>query len=245
MENKLILVDGKIKDISTKLIEYLDFKDSIFENEFVESFGDSFKLVKLLKTGHDLISRRKFNAFLKGFCYDDTPTEEQLSKLNKYIDNEGKAEFIADMFSKALLSKSKLSNMVMGILLGDLINTRDNISIYHLLCADALEVFYDIDVKCFHQMVEYMKIEEKSFSEKFWGHKHSFIKNLDYEHFNKYGMFASNITIRKSLQNDLIALDNREKDYDGNEKGIYKTYYLTEAGELFYTYIDKISSYLD
>lgn len=252
MENKLIPINDKIiEDISTKLIEYLDFKDSIFENEFVESFGDVFKVVKLLKTGHDLISRRKFNAFLKGFCYDDTPTDEQLSKLHKYINNETKAEFIADMFSKVLTSNSKLACMIMGIMINDLASNDKDINHSQLICANALTNFFDDDIKNYSKIIKYldenMKKRPRATNKGFYeGHS-----------FNKFCKESTrdentiNMTLYKAISHQLFL---SEYDIDTNfdsddissssvESSIY--FSLTNAGELLYTYINKISSQLE
>ena len=89
-----------IKDISGKLTEYLEIKDSIVENEYFEVFGDAFSVIRLLKNANSLIVKKRFQAFLKGFSKQDNPSDWQLSKLYDYIDNEAKAEYIADLFSK-------------------------------------------------------------------------------------------------------------------------------------------------
>ncbi|MDU5081204.1 hypothetical protein [uncultured Tissierella sp.] len=254
MENKLISVnDDIIKDISTKLIEYLDFKDSIFENEFVESFGDSFKVVKLLKSGHDLIAQRKLKAFLNGFCYDNTPTEEQLLKLYKYINNEKKAEFIADMFSKVLMSNSKLACMIMGMMINDLTENNKDINHSQLICANALVSFFDDDVKNYYKIIDFMyeNMKEKLIEEYkgfYQGHRfYSYCKN------NKMDTNSMNMTLYKSISYQLF-LTNYEVDVDVDvDEDFYastdvnpSTYIsLTTAGELFFEYINKISSCLE
>lgn len=42
-------------------------------------------------------------AFLNGFKPDEVPTDGQLVKLQDYVDNEAKAQFISDTLSKILL----------------------------------------------------------------------------------------------------------------------------------------------
>lgn len=254
MSNKLVPInEDVIRDISAKLVEYLDFKDSIFENEFVESFGDSFKLIKLLKTGHDLISRRKFNAFLKGFCYDGTPTEEQLLKLHKYINNETKAEFIADMFSKVLMSNSKLACMVMGTMINDLSSSDKDITHTQLICANSLTSFFDNDIKNYYKLVTFIINDIDSI---FYGQLIGFCEsdNSNYHKFcgkNSKNENNINMTLYKAISNQLfferneIIPDVQNEDYYFNTVDSEIHFIMTKAGELLYEYIKKISSYLE
>ncbi|MFZ3103058.1 MAG: hypothetical protein WA131_08535 [Desulfitobacteriaceae bacterium] len=94
-------------NISNKLDKYLDVKDLVLENDYIEVLGYSVSVFKIFKNASGLIAKKRFQAFLKGFNGVDKPSECQLAKLYDYIDNEVKAEFIADIFSKVLLSNSK------------------------------------------------------------------------------------------------------------------------------------------
>ena len=259
MANNLIPQNNHtITNISEKLSKYLDIRDTIFENEFVEASGDSFKIIKLFKTGHDLISQRKLNAFLDGFCYDDTPTEEQLSKLDKYIDNENKAEFVATMFSRVLMSNSKLACMVMGVIINDLTNENEDITHSQLICANSLTGFFDADIINYYHIINFSY--ERSLRQ---GHMHmqyntkvgfydyAFRKFLNE---NYYDINSMNMTLHKATSYQLFLTEievdidvdvDVDEDFDAytDTDVSPSTYFvITEAGKLLYEYINKISS---
>ena len=92
------------------------------------------------------MAKKKFMFFLKGFYGVEHPTEEKLERLYKYIDNETKAEFIADTFSKVLLSNSKLSCTVMGYTIQKLVDGKITLTYDDLICSAALCTFFDYDI---------------------------------------------------------------------------------------------------
>ncbi|WP_144498077.1 hypothetical protein [Bacillus paralicheniformis] len=126
---------------------YIQIKNDILDNDFVQLVGDSSKIVGFLRGSSELIIRKKFESFLKGFSLDEKPTEVQLERLIKYIDDETKAEFIADTFSKILLAQSSKACMIMGSVLNEVVKNKDGLSHEHLTCINALLNFYDMDIE--------------------------------------------------------------------------------------------------
>ncbi|MHA7767544.1 hypothetical protein [Bacillus atrophaeus] len=85
---------GLLEKALKHMENYMQVRDDVLENDFVQLIGDSSKIVGFLRGSSELIIRKKFESFLKGFSLEEEPTEAQLEKLIKYIDNETKAEFI-------------------------------------------------------------------------------------------------------------------------------------------------------
>ena len=148
--------DNIFDKISDKLEEYLEVKNDILKNDFFEVLGDSVSVLKFLKNANALITKSRFQSFLKGFNEINKPSEYQLEKLYDYIDNENKAEFIADIFSKVFLSNSKLACVIMGSIAQTLINNKIDISHDDLVCAEALTKFFDYDIKNYKLICEFI-----------------------------------------------------------------------------------------
>jgi hypothetical protein len=226
-----------IEALGDKLGSYLDSKDSIFENNYVEVFGDSFKVVGLLRKASKLISQKRFEAFLKGFKGFDMPTEEQLTKLMEYIDNEQKAEFIADTMQKILLSKSTRACLIMGILIHDLTKNKEDLNLEDLVCLEALTNFFDHDIDNYKYICNYAR-------SKYFDISWSFKSKCKEDGFN----FASILlTVEKAVAHQLLAkeieveLDIDSDDVDLSEAENNVNYSLTSPGNKFYDYILRIS----
>jgi hypothetical protein len=146
MGNEIEKAKNMLDTISDKLKKYIDIKEDILDNEYVQVLGDVSKVVGLLRNASSLIAQKRFEAFLKGFKPDDVPTEEQLAKLRDYIDNEQKAQFISDTLSKILLSKSTKSCTILGMIMYEVIENKQNISHDYLVCIDALMNLFDKDI---------------------------------------------------------------------------------------------------
>lgn len=147
-ESSLKIVDM----LDDKLSLYLDVKESFADNDFIELFGDSIKIFGFLRKASKLVSQKRFDAFLKGFQDKELPSEEQIERLVKYIDNEQKAEFIADTMQKILLSKSSKSCLIMGMIVKDLLNNKAELTLEDLVSIDALTNFFDYDITNFYRI---------------------------------------------------------------------------------------------
>lgn len=229
-----------IENISETLEKYLEVKDILIENDITEALSDSFSLLKLLKNANSLIAKKKFQHFLKGFNVENRPSDYQLAKLHKYIDNTVKAEFIADMFSKILLSNSKLSCAILGSISQKLIENNQDISHEDLICAEAITKFFDYDIRNFKIICDYHRIKKRKDSRYF---------KLDYI-FSKYckdniktNYESVNLTLEKSISYQLIFKENEvdlnvdEDNIDMSSADTTEWCYITNPGEQMYKYI--------
>lgn len=119
--------------------------------------GDASSILKVFKSANSLIVKKKFQSFLRGFSEVDKPSAYQLNKLYEYIDSEVKAEFIADIFTKVLLSNSKLACVIMGSISQKLIENNQEISHEDLICAEAITKFFDYDIRNYKIICDYLE----------------------------------------------------------------------------------------
>lgn len=143
--------------LDTKLSKYLSLKDGLINNDYVEVFGDAFKVLKLISSTSQLISKKKLAYFLKGLSYNQEPTDVQLHKLYEYINSEQKAEFISESVIKVFNSNSKKASYLIGLLIHGLINSNVNITYKELVCANALSTFFDYDLDNIIILNKYIK----------------------------------------------------------------------------------------
>ncbi|MCY7918895.1 hypothetical protein [Bacillus vallismortis] len=228
------IVQGS-KDLFEKALKhmerYMQVRDDFLENDIVQLIGDSSKIVGFLRGSSELIIRKKFESFLKGFSLEQEPTEAQLEKLIKYIDNETKAEFIADSFSKILLAQSSKACMIMGSILNDILANKDNLSHEHLTCFNVLLNFYDMDIGNF-KLLHFALTERRKAN---WESLNFVLRDTYYEHSSLF------ITLEKSISNQIIIRDiettrrNRKTEVKNEEY-----YRLTRSGKLLGSYVNRI-----
>lgn len=241
-----------------RLKYYLEVKDKLLDNDYFELAGDLFKVAQFIKGANELIINKKFNAFLKGFSEVETPTEKQIEKLIDYIDDESKADFISDTFTKILLSNSSKACLVMGTLLKSMVDEGGNLEHEKLVCIAALRDFFDVDLKNYISFFDYHDYHHAKTI------KIDFFKSQDkYRTFNlnKLKKFADEkgishssmlLTLEKAINSQLI---NRyfesdiDVDYDAemeqtdvrnNEVNEY--YGFSSSGKILYQYTKRISS---
>jgi len=211
-----------IDALSEKLSTYLAIKDSILENEYVELLGDCSKVYGFLRNASKLVARKRFESFLKGFRDDEEPTEEQLAKLMKYIDNEQKAEFIADTFQKILLSKSSKSCLIMGTIMQDILKKKAELTLEDLVCLDALTNFFDCDFENYRYICNdaYPKTNKEFKLSTDW-----FVKCKE----DDFSDASVLLTVSKAVSHQLM---NKDDDL---------SYSMTEPGDKLYEHILRIS----
>ncbi len=182
--------------------------------------------------------QKKFKSFLKGFSIDEKPTEIQLRKLKEYIDNETKAEFVADTFSKILLSNSSKACLIMGTILKDIVEMRNDLKHEELIAINALKEFYDVDIVNFNiiQSVFVEKSEEKIGSTDILSKiKHnnlddiSVLMTLDKAAATQL-LF---VTTSVDMSTEVNKFENRRKEADN-------FYVMTSGGKLLTKYIKRI-----
>jgi hypothetical protein len=205
MDNDIVKADV-LQNISSKIAEYLDIKDSIIEDDFVEVLGDSFKVIGVLRKASMAISKKKFISFLKGFSNSEIPTEQQLKRLSDYINSEQKAEFISDTFSKILLSRSTKACLIMGSILQRIVDNKKNLTYSELICINSLTVFFDEDVELYKYIYKQILNSKKHYirlSMKFYNSCKE--DGIDIDNFS--------LMLEKCLANQLLM---REYDVDLN-----------------------------
>lgn len=163
MSNELEKAKDMLDTISDKLKGYLDVRDNVLDNEYVQVLGDVSKVVGLLRTASTFIAQKRFESFLKGFKPDEVPTEEQLAKLRDYIDSEEKAQFISDTLSKILLSKSTDSCTILGMIMHEVIENKQDLSHDYLVCIDSLMNLFDKDIENIRFVYEFFDTTKKGF----------------------------------------------------------------------------------
>lgn len=232
-----------LDNISDKLVEYLDVKDTILENDYIEVLGDSVNVLKLLKNANELIVKKRFQFFLKGFNGIDKPSEYQLQKLYDYVDNEIKAEFIADIFSKVFLSNSKLACVIMGIIAQTLMDSKQEVSHDELVCAEALTNFFDYDIKNYKLICKYLEFYIEKYP-----HKKRDGFELNYA-LNKFCLDngatnsdSINLTLEKAIAYQLFYKEI-EVDFDKDDDSVNMSelYNITSSGQKLYQYIQDTS----
>jgi hypothetical protein len=163
LDNKELVQQAK--DIWGKATEhiahYLDLKKGILENDYVEVLGDTFKVIGFVKNTTSIVMQKRFESFLKGFKPDEISTEKQIEKLIDYIDDETKAEFIADTFSKIMLARSSKACLIMGAMLQSMLNNKAKLSHRDLICIHALSNFFDDDISNFNFIYRYISTNNK------------------------------------------------------------------------------------
>lgn len=238
-----INVMSQAKNIYDKVTDhishYLDIKEGIMESELIQVAGDSIKVLGVVKKATSLIMQKKFEMFLNGFNPNQIPTEEQMDKLLQYIDDETKAEFVADTFSKVMLSHSSIASFIMGTLLSSMVENKNSISHHDLICIQALSDFFNDDLKNFKFLYEYLNFTSDGrfidFPRPAPLKGHSFDNARD-----KKGLLyqSVNLTIEKSIAYQLMIRHNEVKiNIDKKSNEVDEYYRTTGPGDQLYTYI--------
>jgi len=245
MGNELEKANDMLDSISDKLKGYLDVRDKILDNEYVQVLGDVSKVVGLLRNASALISQKRFEAFLKGFKPEEVPTDKQLAKLRDYIDNEEKAQFISDTLSKILLSKSTKSCTILGMIMYDVIENKQNISHDYLVCIDALMNLFDKDIENIKFVYDYFGITQK---DSFFATGRDFRQACSNSGIDRSSML---LTLEKAVNQQLIRrnydinvdldIDVETPSFSSGQADNDEYYSKSTPGSLLYNFINAIS----
>lgn len=245
MVNELDKAKDVLDSITDKLKDYLDLKDKVMENEYVQVFGEASKVVGFLRTANAFIGQKRFEAFLKGFKPDEVPTDEQLAKLRDYVDSEEKAQFISDTLSKILLSKSTTSCTILGMIMYDIIENKEDLTHDYLICIDSLMSLFDKDIdniKFIYKFIETTK------SGRFFATGRDFRKACNDSNIDRSSML---LTIDKAVNYQLLTRTYEielELDVDDDNPSSAtgtadndELYRKSSPGKLLYSFIQKIN----
>lgn len=241
MEDSLI---DKTKDVWEKALLHISQHLELEKvKDYTELLGDIFKVVNFVRGTTSFILQKRFEHFLKGFSKKDVPTEKQIEKLMEYIDNEKKAEFIADTFSKIILARSSKACLIMGTLLQTMLDNKDDLTYKELIVIQALSTFFDEDITNFMFIFNFIDQERQS---KVIG-RDVLSSYLSGKHFNeeleKNGLDKNSmqLTIEKLAANQLLTKSSRVKSKTGDfitaEAETEPYFQVTEPGVLLHTYI--------
>ncbi|MED3928359.1 hypothetical protein P4594_25260, partial [Priestia megaterium] len=244
--------NGEEREIVQKALEnfqkYLELKDTILNNKYIELFSEVSKAVSFVRGVNDLITRKKFQRFLEGFGEDIQPTEAKIKKLVKYVNNEKRAEFISNTFTKVVLSNSSKSCVLMGSILHSIVSEDGPLEHKKLICINALTTFFDNDLDNFYSLSQYLKFKNTDSKRKFKSISLPTMKdyckkeNLDFE--------SISITAEKCVSSQIMSkyyipdisatMDREAESIDIDNIDMDEFYQITNSGELLLQYMDKI-----
>lgn len=139
----------QLPELYNTLVGYIDkygnYKEKIVDDTLVEFTGDIFKTVKTISKANDMFRLLKFKHFLKGLKGSQTD-EKEIERLILYIDDTKKAEYVLDMINKVLNANSKLACVVLGTMMGELVNRKGNVQQEHLQLMCCISVLTDYDI---------------------------------------------------------------------------------------------------
>jgi len=157
----LVMVLDKFKQISD---DYSDVKDLIVNDYNMELAEDSFKTLKMIHNTGKIFDMIKFRHFINGLNRNEI-TEEDLSKLIKYLDNKEKVEFVSNTFKKIINSNSKICCYIMGLIFNEIVNKNRQINQIDIAIINALGNLNDFDVLNFKNLmtVHYNYVKKSKF----------------------------------------------------------------------------------
>lgn len=222
--------------------KYLEIKDQVLKNEYVEIFGEMSKIVSFVRSTNQMIVNKKFQKFLEGFNEDKEPLEKQIEKLTKYVDDEDKAEFIADTFTKVMLTNSSKSSLVMGSILHSVVTTEGNLEHQKLVCINALTGFFNNDLENIKFLDEYMRTNNK---------KRIYLPGLrKYCKDNNLNYPSILLTVEKCVSTQImfreyeadisasVDVDSESVDIDNNDVDEYHTF--SGPGKTLLKYVNRV-----
>lgn len=237
-------VDVSIKQSVKQVVEKIEeFKDVINDNDLCKLLDSSFKVIECINKTANLLSIIKFKMFLKGLTYDKS-SDEDLSRLMKYIESDDKAEFVGNIFKNIIISNSRIACCIMGLLVNDLIRKDRLIEQSDLKLIQALSILDDYDIKIFVDMCDYVDftIERKLYklSEKLID------KYIEEHNISKIDFSLVEKTLRRvgivegNIISEYLDIDDDIISYDSEEE--YIPLYINFIGKEIYNYASKIIS---
>ncbi|RXZ84171.1 hypothetical protein EBB07_03585 [Paenibacillaceae bacterium] len=227
------------KKFESHIGNYLNSKENIPVPNAMELLGDLFQVIGFAKKATSIIMQKRYEAFLKGFSSETDPTEKQLERLIEYVNDETKAEFIADTISKVLFTQSKKACTIMGSILNSIVNTKEELSHEQLVCFEALANFSDTDIDNYRVIHEFFLHTSQ---------KQLFFNDWTYRtYFEKAGKSEVSVlmTLEKSVVNNIIIKTPElgqllnELDSTIENLEIDVRYRLTPPGELLYSLMNR------
>lgn len=226
-----------LESINLKIESYLDVKSDFINDDYLEVLGDSVNVVKAFTSISKLIKKKRLSYFLKGLSKENEPSFEQLCKLYDYIDDEEKAEIIADAISKVISANSKLASFLIGLLMNRLINSEERIEHEYLIYLNAMSSFFDNDIHNFVLLKEYFDTENVLVNDNFDFHN-GFVNWSSKNGKNEFGSIE--LTVEKAVSSQILIkyietqLHTDETDHRDMNVIQEETLSITNAGKILF-----------
>jgi hypothetical protein len=225
--------------VTEKVHEFVELTEIVTENDFFKAAEEISSTVGVISKGANYLLQKKFEMFLKGFNENELPTQEQIDKLAKYIDNESKAEFVANTLSNILLSRSSKACLIMGSIMNSMVENKEDLKHEHLICIYALLNFFDMDLTNYKLIYEFM---QNNGGESVNLYSSSLRKKVEDAGLN---WTSIHLTIDRSVTNQVINKHGEidvdvdvDEDFDADSSGDYYEYFrTTEPGNILYKHI--------
>lgn len=252
-------VENIIDEIESKIEKFSGLIETVTENDIVKTAIGASGIINTAVRINNIVIQKRFESYLKGFS-DNKPTEEQLLKLEKYINSPEKAEFIADTFRKVLLSNSSKATLIMGTIMNSVLEEQKEISHEMLICLNALSQFYDVDIinfKLLYEFKDYLGSNELKIPK--LSNRNKKVRKAFYISSRKFKQFASekNITqssllitlekciglqlIIRELEPDIdVDIDIEMESADVRHQEIDEKFTFSSAGEIMSNLITRI-----
>ncbi|MDK0795934.1 hypothetical protein [Clostridium perfringens] len=237
-----------LEKLNSSIGEYLEIRDDILDNDYIEVIGDISKTINFFKKINEMKAKRQLLSFIKGFNPNNNPTEEEINKLIKYVNSEKKAQFISDTLSNILFAKSRKGCMIIGSMLGYLKDNLNELPVEYIICVSGLTDLFDHDIENIKYIYRWAnnEIEGQKKRNKNTGWFYITKKFKDLAKANDVEISSLLISIEK-----LVSLQYLQKEYEvdfGGELDVespsadtYESYKLTESGILLCGYIFKLN----
>jgi len=212
----------------------------------IKGFGEDVSTVFRIAQGAvQLISQKKFEKFLEGISQENVPTSVQIEKLMSYIDNETKAEFISNTFTKVLMSNSTLACAIIGSVIKKLINEQQQLSHEYLICIRALGDLFDKDIE---NILLFEAILARN--PKFKSFYYFTVKKYSDE--NNHDYLSAVLTLEKCVSLQVLnrnfeshidaSIDGENDSFDLHSSSIDEYFAFTKSGLLLIDHIKRVKS---
>lgn len=237
-----------LEKLNSSIGKYLEIKDDILDNDYIEVIGDISKTVKFFKSINEIRVKRQFLSFIKGFNPNNNPTEEEINKLISYVNNESKAQFISDTLSKILFAKSRKGCTIIGAMIGYLKDNLNELPVEYIICVSGLTDLFDHDIENLKYIYKWVnnEIEGQKKRRKNTGWFYITKEFKELAKANNVEINSLVMTVEKLVNLQYLLKEYEvdfgvELDVESPSADTYESYKLTEVGNLLCQYIVKLN----
>lgn len=167
-------ISNSLTGVANRIKEHMQFDYSMAEVS--ELISTSSSIGRLFVTGAQFASQKRFEYFLKGLSNGHKVSSDQLEKLEKYVSNEKRAQFLCEQLDKVVRSNSVRAAMMMGVILNETMKKDLEPSLQQLITINALSHLYDEDIKnlediyyhFFHEHNDEITLRQENYDRQMW-----------------------------------------------------------------------------